>query len=82
MLDELNVMHEHLYETIEKIRLHADCEPNLMKMYTIDFNNNIYDLDIYYKSILDLCVDMYWNNPSYIIAPDFKGIERDYKKDY
>ena len=70
-------LQSHLLEIIEKLKLNCECEEEIMKLITIDFNNSVLSINDYYKSIINLCIDLYWNKPSYIVTPIYKNIDWD-----
>ena len=77
LLNDLSFMQKHFFEIIEKLKLHCECEEETMKLLAIDFNNSVSDMSVYYKNILKLCIDLYWNNQSYISSPVYKEIDLD-----
>lgn len=62
LLENLEILHNNLYKTIESIYLNAKDEFEFMKMNTMKFNDITYEINILYKDILNLCLDLYWCN--------------------
>ena len=74
LLKDLCYMQNNLLEIIEKIKSNAELDENFMKLYTIEFNDAIYDINLFYRYILDLCIELYWSNQSYISTPKYNNI--------
>lgn len=74
LLQDLKYLQLHFIEIASNLERNINSEENFAKLYTIDLNWAIHDTNVFYKEILDLCIDLYWSKPSSIIAPQYKNI--------
>ena len=61
LLKDLDYLERNLSDIIDKLKDNADVEnENVMKLCTLEFNDAVHDINIFYKEILDLCIDLYF----------------------
>ena len=74
LIQDLYYLQKYLCELVEIIQTNMEYDESIMKLHTIHFNYAVYEINIFYKQILDLCVELYWEKPSYISIPRYKNI--------
>ena len=72
LMQDLNYLQNNLIELLECFQANIESDENVAKLHTLHFNFAVHEINIFYKEILDLCVELYWNNPSYIQTPQHK----------
>ena len=60
LFNELEYLHLELYKLMDKIKNNLYGENNLMQIYALNFNNIVYDIIPYYKTIIQEFIKIYY----------------------